>query len=182
MIASAAQESATRESAAHESVAWPRCNPWRLAWSLSLALAGLWAIEVWPSAAAVVAPLDELTAQLTAAMLAVLGVPVLREAVVLVHHGGFACAITRACTALIPAALLAAAVVSQPLPWRTRLIGLFAGTALVVAVNQIRLVSLVWLGVHTPALFQTAHVLVSPALLMLASAGCWWVWLLAASR
>jgi exosortase/archaeosortase family protein len=164
-----------------ESAASRRCNLRRLGWSLSLALAGLWAIEVWPAAAAT-APIEELTAQLTAAMLAAVGEPVVREAAVLVHGGGFACAITRACTALIPAVLLAAALLSQPLPWRTRLIALLAGTALVVAVNQLRLVSLVWLGVHAPGLFQTGHALVWPAVLVLASAGCWWLWLRAASR
>jgi exosortase/archaeosortase family protein len=166
---------------ARQAAASPR-RDLRLVWSLGVALAGLWAIELWPAAAAAVAPLEELTAHLTAAMLATVGVPVVREAAVLVHSSGFACAIARACTALIPAVLLAAAVLTQPLPWRTRLIGVCAGTALVVAVNQLRLVSLVWLGVHAPALFQTAHGLVWPAVLTLASAGCWWLWLTAASR
>jgi exosortase/archaeosortase family protein len=169
-------------AAAHGPCAALRGSARRLELALGLGLAGLWAIEAYPAASAALAPLNELTAQLTAAMLAAIGVPVVREAVLLTHDGGFACEITRACTALIPVVLLAAAVLSQPLPWRTRLSGLLVGMLLVIAINQVRLVSLVWLGVQAPALFGAAHVLVWPVLLTLASAGYWWVWLRAASR
>jgi exosortase/archaeosortase family protein len=154
----------------------------RLALALGLALAGLLAIETRPAHGAALAPLEVLTARLTEAMLAAAGLPVVRQAQVLVHAGGFACAITAGCTALIPAALLAAAILSQPAPWRARLVGAATGTALVVAVNQVRLVTLVWLGVRAPGLFDAAHAFVWPGLLALATAAYGFAWLAAEHR
>jgi len=162
---------ATRSSLPHSPV-------WRFAGSMGVTLAGLWAIQAYPAAGGVFAPLTVFTARLTAAMLAVIGLPVTREAATLFHIDGFACEIDMACTALIPVALLAAGMVSL----RPRFIGIILGMTLVVLVNQLRLVSLVWLGVHAPEYLDMAHQLLWPALLILMAMGYVFVWLRITNR
>ena len=149
----------------------------RLALSVGLVLIGLWVIQAGATADAVFAPLSVLTAQATAAMLAAIGLPVVRELTVLAHAGGFACEISHACTALTPAALLAAAILPQPVSRRARLIGVTAGTIALILLNQVRLVSLVWLGVHAPAYFDATHGLLWPGFLALATAGYYFGWM-----
>lgn len=161
MIAGAVSASATP----------PRHRLWPLAVSLAGALAGLSLVLRLPPAAALLEPLTTLTAAATAHMLAALGLPVARELNVLMHAGGFACEIDIACTALVPAALLTAAILSWRRPWRARLGIAVGGVVWLALVNQVRLVSLVWFGVHAPAWFDVLHQWLWPALLVLASAG-----------
>ncbi len=145
-------------------------------------LAGLWVIQIHPQAGGVFAPLTVRTAQLTAFMLAAIGLPVMRDAATLVHAGGFACEIDLACTALIPAALLAAVMALLRATPRAHLMGIIPGVLLVVLVNQLRLVSLVWLGVHAPGYFDVAHNLLGPVLLILMGSGYGLIWLHAIRR
>jgi len=145
--------------------------------SLGVVLAGLWLIQIHPLASGLFAPFTVLTAQWTAFMLAVTGLPVMREAATLVHAGGFACEIDVACTALIPAALLAASMAVVRATPRAHFTGIMIGALLMVLVNQLRLVSLVWLGVHAPGYFDVAHNLLWPALLILTIGGYGFIWL-----
>jgi exosortase/archaeosortase family protein len=153
-----------------------------LAGSLGVVLAGLWVTQIHPQAGGVFATFTVLTAQLTAFMLAAIGLPVMRDAATLVHAGGFACEIDVACTALIPAALLAAVMALLRSTPRAHLMGIISGVLLVVLVNQLRLVSLVWLGVHAPGYFDVAHNLLGPVLLLLTGAGYGFLWLHATRR
>jgi exosortase/archaeosortase family protein len=140
-------------------------------------LAGLWVMQIHPPAGGLFAPFTVLTAQLTAFMLATIGLPVMREAATLVHASGFACEIDVACTALIPAVLLAASMSMLRTTPRAHLMGIIPGVLLMMLVNQLRLVSLVWLGVHAPGYFEVAHSLLWPALLILTGGGYGLIWL-----
>jgi len=159
-----------------------RLPAWWLARSLGVVLAGLWVIQVHPLAGDVFAPFSVLTAQLTAYMLAATGLPVMREAATLAHAGGFACEIDMACTALIPVALLAASMALLRATPRAHLLGIMLGALLVMLVNQLRLVSLVWLGVHAPGYFDVAHNLLWPMLMILTGSGYGLIWLRATRR
>jgi exosortase/archaeosortase family protein len=150
--------------------------------ALGLALAGLWAVELLPAARGMLAPLELATAQLTAAMLGWIGLPVAREATMLVHAEGFACEIYHTCTALVPVVLLVAAIAPWPAERRARILGALVGAVLLVFLNQARLVSLVWAGVYAPEAFGVAHTIAWPALLVLATAGYWLAWVKAAHR
>jgi exosortase/archaeosortase family protein len=168
--------------AAHGLTRSPRAEVWRVAPALAFALACVWAVELHPAASGMLAPLNLLTAQLTAAMLGSIGVSVAREATVLVHAQGFAAEIYHACTAFTPLVLLAAAIAPWPVSRRARILGALVGAALIFFLNQARLVSLVWLGVYAPERFDAAHTMVWPALLVLATAGYWFAWAKAARR
>lgn len=148
----------------------PRPRAWFAVPGALLAAMGL--IHISPVAGGVFAPLTTLTAQLTAAMLELLGLPVTRTAATLAHAGGFACEIDLACTALLPAVLLTAVLVAG----RARFHALVRGALLMVLVNQLRLVGLMWIGVHAPGDFDLAHGLVGPLLLLAAGAGYVILW------
>ncbi len=162
--------------AAPDRAAAPRREGRALLTSLALALGALWALELLPALGALLAPLNVLTAQLTAAMLAAVGLSVARAGAVLVHAGGFTGVIDHACTALVPVVVLAALLLPRAASRRARASGVLLGAVLLVAVNQLRLVSLVWLGVQAPDLFQLAHVWLWPALLVATTAGYGWAW------
>jgi exosortase/archaeosortase family protein len=149
---------------------------------LGVVLAGLWVMQIHPPAGGLFAPFTVLTAQLTVFMLAAIGLPVMREAATLVHAGGFACEIDVACTALAPAVLLAASMIMLRTTPRAHLMGIILGVLLMMLVNQLRLVSLVWLGVHAPGYFEVAHSLLWPALLILTGGGYGLIWLRATRR
>jgi exosortase H (IPTLxxWG-CTERM-specific) len=165
---------------ARASVAPPHVAVRRIFLPLGGVLAGLWTIELHPAAASLFAPLNLLTAHLTAVMLDLLGLPVVREAVVLTHAGGFACEIYDACTVFTPVVLLAAAILPYPASWRARLLGVLVGAAFLVVLNQLRLISLVWLGVYAPQFFDFVHFWLWHALLIVATAGYWLGWVKAA--
>lgn len=61
---------------------------------------------------------------------------------------------------------LLAALLAYPLSWRARVFGLTAGTLLVFALNQARLLSLFYSYRGDPALFGQLHGFVTPLLLM----------------
>lgn len=144
---------------------------------LAVVVTGLVAVQIYPQVDALFTPLNLLTAKASATMLQLSGLPVTQEQTRLSHAGGFSCEIDYACTALIPILLLAAAIVAWRSTWRARLAGMLGGALLLLLLNQLRLVSLVWLGVHTPAWFEAAHVWLWPGLLLAAAASYWYLWM-----
>lgn len=166
-----------RTSATIASLSPPRHSLWPAAVMLGATLAGLWLLLGYPPAAELSVPFNVLTAEATARMLAVFGLPVVQELAVLRHAGGFACEIDTACTALIPTGLLSAALLAWRRSWPARLAGVVGGILWLTLFNQLRLMSLVWLGVYAPVWFDPIHLWLWPALLVLAAAGYGHVWL-----
>lgn len=150
---------------------WPR-----LLAALTAVLFVLWVIQIYPPAEALFVPVNLLTAQLSAVILAGIGLPVTQDATQLAHAGGFSCEIDYACTALIPVLLLSAGIFSWRASWNWRLRGVLVGSLLLVGVNQLRIVSLVWLGVYTPAWFDAAHLWFWPLVLIAITAGYGYAW------
>lgn len=161
---------------ASNSVAPYRAGASRLVAVLAAVLAGLWIIQIYPQAESVFIPLNILTAQWSAVLLAAIGMPVTQELTRLTHASGFTCEIDSACTALVPAALLTAAILGWRASWPSRLVGVLVGVVALVLINELRIVSLVWLGVHAPAWFDVAHLWLWPATLLFATAGYWYGW------
>lgn len=148
----------------------------RMLAALAAVLAVLWAIQIYPRAEALFMPVNLMTAQLSAVILAGIGLPMSRESTLLTHTGGFSCEIDFACTALIPILLLSAGIFA----WRARRaqqwLAVFVGSLLLVGVNQLRIVSLVWLGVHAPAWLDIAHLWFWPVALIVITVGYWYGW------
>jgi len=127
-------------------------------------------------------PLAGLVASLTQAVLHAIGIAVQRAGTVLFVPGGFAYDINVGCIGLLPAAVLAVAILASPGTWRPKQRGLAVGVPLVLAVNLLRLVHLFYLGTHAPRFFVMAHSLLWEATLVLFTFVTWLGWTRWAAR
>lgn len=121
-------------------------------------------------------PWVELTARMTVAWLHLLGVEALRAGGQIHHPGGFAYEIYYRCTAVLPAALLAALTFASTASLSRQVIGMTLGVSVLIAVNLVRLVHLFLLGVYRPALFEVTHGVVWELILIMTTLGLWWLW------
>ena len=87
-------------------------------------------------------------------------------------------AIVRECTAVHPIAAYSAAVLAYPLSWRSRLVGLAVGVPALLVLNQVRLVSLCYIGLWYPLQLHTAHLLVWQSLIVVLTVVLFVVWVL----
>jgi len=122
------------------------------------------------------APLNVVTARSIAHILDSLGVNCQRELATLVHPSGFGYEIGFACTGVIPAGLLATAILAAGGGMRARVWGAASGVVGALLLNLIRLVSLFYIGVLAPRFFAAAHFVVWQALTVLFVAGFFYVW------
>lgn len=79
----------------------------------------------------------------------------------------FAMAIRRGCDAVEPTWLFCAAVVAFPATLRHKLLGILAGIVVLQVLNLARIVTLYWIGIHLPALFNSAHLEIWPTIFII---------------
>lgn len=89
----------------------------------------------------------------------------------------FSISIARGCDAIDPTALFSAAVLSFPAHPRYKLPGLFAGVAVLLGANLVRIISLFVVGVHWNELFEIMHVEVWQFLFILLAIALWILWI-----
>lgn len=124
-------------------------------------------------------PFDGLTAFVATQVKLILlwlGVPVSQYADSLYVPGGFGYVVVIGCTGVVPAAVLAIAVVASPASASARMLGLVVGVPLVLLLNLLRLVHLFYVGVHAPQTFWLAHEVVWECALVVATVGIWYSW------
>lgn len=121
-------------------------------------------------------PLAGLVASVTQAVLHGIGIAAERAGTVLFVPGGFAYDITIGCTGLLPAAVLAVAILASPGTWGVKRRGLVVGVPLLLTVNLLRLVHLFYLGIHAPGLFVLAHTLLWEGTMVLFTFVTWALW------
>lgn len=94
----------------------------------------------------------------------------------------FSMKIAVGCDGLQPIALYCFAVLASPIPWRFKLPGLLAGTAALLGLNVVRIVTLFWAGLHAPRLFEMLHVDVWQTVFIIAALLLWILWALWAMK
>ena len=107
----------------------------------------------------VIVPFTAWIASASGTVLSTLGEQATVEGTV-IHSGSFSVNIENGCNGVETALLLAAAVLAFPAGWRQRLTGFFLGFLAIQLLNLIRVVSLVWIGRHRPALFDSSHTVI----------------------
>ena len=132
-------------------------------------------VAIPPSNDHVVVPFTEGIVMVSAGLLRALGEPVV-TAGTLIRHGSFAVDVKNGCNGLEAAIILAAAVVAFPATLRQRLAGLAAGFLVIEVLNLVRVVSLIWLGVHRPSVFELFHASVWQTALILVAVGLFVLW------
>jgi exosortase/archaeosortase family protein len=64
----------------------------------------------------------------------------------------------------------------RPARWTRKLIGLGVGLPLLLAINQVRLVSLCYVQHWIPEYFETIHILIWQSLIVVLTVALWLVW------
>lgn len=82
----------------------------------------------------------------------------------------------RGCDATEPAWLLAAAVISFPAPLWRKLLGVVAGTLLLLVLNLLRVISLFFVVRNHPSLYDTLHLTLFPAVFIVLAMIIWGGW------
>ncbi len=90
--------------------------------------------------------------------------------------------IKHGCDGLQAMAILLAGVLVLPAAGRKKLPAVLVGIGLLLGLNLVRIASLYWVGVHVSGIFQTMHVHVWPAVLILVALLFWVLWALWATR
>lgn len=114
--------------------------------------------------------------------LAWLGVPVSQYAAALYIPGGFGYVVVIGCTGVVPAAVLAIAILASPASAAARALGLVVAVPLVLLLNLIRLIHLFYLGVRDPQTFGLAHEVLWECAIVVFTVGIWFGWWKWASR
>jgi len=120
--------------------------------------------------------LDAATAAATAGLARLAGLDVTTSRYAITHAGGFACEIYFRCTGLLPALFVAGAILASPASFRSRWRGALLGAVVMLALNLLRLVGLVAVGVRFPAAFATAHSVVGETIFVAAVIAFWLAW------
>lgn len=155
---------------------------WLLRWTLAggAVLAWLAAIVLARSGVTgpggLLAPVTAFVASVVQGVLAWAGLDVLRHDALLYIPGGFAFEVAAGCTGILPAAVIAVAILVSPATAAAKRFGLVVALPLVLGVNLLRLIHLFYLGVHAPEEFALAHMYVWEAVLVVFTFTTWLAW------
>lgn len=97
-------------------------------------------------------------------------------------HGRYSLLLERGCDAIEPSALFLSGVLAFPSSWVKKLPGMLIGTLCLMVLNLLRIVSLYYVGVYMPRVFETAHVSVWQAMFIFLAILFWVLWAVWAVR
>lgn len=93
-----------------------------------------------------------------------------------VKTSNFAVEVIAGCTGQFTMMILAAMILAFPSRWKTKLLGMVAGIALIFVLNLFRLVTLFLIGNHYPQLFEEAHLFVWQTITICVALIFWYAW------
>jgi len=99
-----------------------------------------------------------------------------------IHTPQFSLEIVRGCDAIEPAAIYIAAIIASPVGFWPRIPGILIGTAAIMVINLVRIVSLYFVGVYYPSAFNMIHEGVWQAAFVVLAIVFWAVWVQWATR
>ncbi len=99
-----------------------------------------------------------------------------------IRSAQFSIAVRKGCDGLEPAWVLCSAVLAFPAPLRRKFSVIAAGTAFILALNLVRIVSLFFIGRSAPSFFPAAHLELWPAAFMVTALLIWFAWVRALRR
>ena len=139
------------------------------------ALTALW-LDLSVAISRTFAPASVVTARVVGGVLTSFGMEVRREGAILIHANGFGYEIVLPCTGLIPAGLLAIAVLVSAGPMRRRLLGASLGVVSFLGFNVIRLLSLFYTLAFYPQVFDLMHSFIWQGLTVAFLLAFFWWW------
>ena len=88
----------------------------------------------------------------------------------------FSVSIVRGCDSLYPTAMLWAALLAYPATWKSKLIGVIGGAVVLFLLNIVRVITMFYIGVYVPSLFDMIHLYAWQALFILLTLAVWLFW------
>lgn len=154
---------------------WNRPDTRFLVFFLTILVISFTAVALRPVNDAVIVPYTAFIARVSGAILRLFG----EQATVsqcVVSSPRFAVTIYNGCNGLITSLILIAGVLAFPARWSAKVIGVVGGLLAIQVINMFRIVSLFYIGVYFPSLFNDAHIFIWQSVVILAGVGLWIAW------
>ena len=94
----------------------------------------------------------------------------------------FSVQVIKGCESIYATAMLWAALLAYPASWRWKLVGIVGGAVILFIVNILRVITMFYIGIYFPSLFDMVHVYAWQALFILLTLGVWLLWAAKASK
>jgi exosortase H (IPTLxxWG-CTERM-specific) len=88
----------------------------------------------------------------------------------------FAVTIYNGCNGLITSLIFISGVLAFPAKMSAKLIGVVGGLLAIQAINMVRIISLFYIGIYLPKLFNSSHIFIWQSLVIIAGVTLWIVW------
>jgi len=88
----------------------------------------------------------------------------------------FAVTIYNGCNGLITSLIFISGVPAFPAKWSSKAIGVVGGLLAIQAINMVRIISLFYIGIYAPKLFNSSHIFIWQSLVILAGVTLWIIW------
>ena len=124
---------------------------------------------------AFVVPYTTFIAKIAGIILGLLGEDITMSGTVL-RSPRFAVTIYNGCNGLITSLIFISGVLAFPARWPAKAIGVVGGLLAIQAVNMVRIISLFYIGIYLPSLFNSSHIFIWQSLVILAGVTLWIVW------
>ena len=123
----------------------------------------------------VITPFTNLLARSSVFLLRLLGTKTSASGTLIVSPQ-FAADIKAGCTGIEPVIILLSAIFAFPSPWKAKAYGAILGVVILQAVNLVRIVSLVFLGINHSDYFHDAHTFIWQIIIIALSLFLWMAW------
>lgn len=124
----------------------------------------------------VVVPMTEIVARTSNVFIRLIGFDTQVSGTLITGSDGFSVNILKGCNGAYVIAIYLSAVFAFPSGWKPKLIGSLIGIPAVQAINLVRIVSLYYLGVRRPDLFESFHYHVWQVVVIVLSMAVWIAW------
>ena len=132
-------------------------------------------IALRPVNDAFVVPYTTLIAKVSGIILGLLGEDITMNGCVL-RSPRFAVTIYNGCNGLITSLIFVSGVLAFPARWSAKIIGVGGGLLAIQAINLVRIISLFYIGIYLPKLFNSSHIFIWQSLVILAGVTLWITW------
>lgn len=132
-------------------------------------------IALRPVNDAFVVPYTTLIAKLSGNVLGLLGEDITINGCLL-RSPRFAVTIYNGCNGLITSLIFISGVLAFPARWSAKVIGVIGGLLAIQAINLVRIISLFYIGIYLPKLFNSSHIFIWQSLVILAGVTLWITW------
>lgn len=122
-----------------------------------------------------VVPYTSIVAQMSGGVLGALGEDVTVDGC-LVRSPRFAVTIYNGCNGLITSIIFIAGVLAFPARPIAKIVGVVGGLVVIQVINLIRIISLFYIGVFLPEMFESSHLVIWQSVVILSGVALWIVW------